>query len=83
MIFFRNISSICFNSSFLLERLRDFKAPTCFYICFSKAFPKGEYANLTCFVICVWLEGNISSPERYSYLSILPDDNVDISALLC
>ena len=26
------------------------------------------------------MEGNVSSPVRYSYLSILPDDNVDIAA---
>ena len=71
-ISFGNISSICFNSSFLLVRSRDFKAPTCFSVCFSKAFPKGEYSNSACSIICHSLEGNISSPVRYSYSSILP-----------
>ena len=76
----RNIPSIVFNSSFLLEVFRDFKAPTCFSVCFSKAFPIGEYANLACSIICLRLEGSISSPVIYSYLSIFPDDNADISA---
>ena len=43
-----------------------------------KAFRKGEYANLACSFICFWIESKISSPIRYSYLSIFPDDNVDI-----
>ena len=50
------------------------------FICFSKAFPNGKYVNLACSIICLWLEGNISSPVRYSYLSILPQDNTDIFA---
>ena len=49
-------------------------------MCFSKAFPKGEYPNLACSVIYLLLEGNISSPVRYSYLSIFPEDNADIFA---
>ena len=40
-----NIPSIYFNSSFLLEGNRDFIAPTCFSIRFSKTFSKGKYAN--------------------------------------
>ena len=39
----RNISSICFNSSVLLEGL---KIPNCYPVCFSKASPKEEYAIL-------------------------------------
>ena len=50
------------------------------FICFSKAFPNGEYVNFACSIVCFWLEGNISSPVRYSYLSIFPDDNADIFA---
>ena len=50
------------------------------FICFSKAFTNGKYVNLACSIICLWLEGNISSPVRYSYLSILPQDNTDIFA---
>ena len=49
-------------------------------MCFSKAFPKGEYADLAYSVIYLLLEGNISSPVRYSYLSIFPEDNADIFA---
>ena len=37
----------------LLERSRDFIAPTCFSVCFSKAFPEGEYTNLACSIICL------------------------------
>ena len=39
-----------------------------------------EYANLAYSIICLWLEGNVSSPVRYSYLSILSDNNADIFA---
>ena len=78
--FFENILSICFNSSFLfLERFKDFKASTFFYVCLFKSFPNGEYANLACSIIWLRLEGN-SSPVRYSYLLIFPDDNADIFA---
>ena len=51
------------------------------FICFSNALPRGEYVNFNCsIIILLWSDGNISSPVRYSYLSIFPDDNVDISA---
>ena len=63
---------------FLLERSRDFTAPTYFYVCFIKAFPKGEYGDLAFSVIC--LEINSSSPVRYSYLSIFPYDDAYIFA---
>ena len=33
-----------------------------------------------CSIICLWLEGNISSPVRYSYLSIFTDDNAGVFA---
>ena len=75
-----NIPSICFNWSFLLEEFANFKAPTCFSVCFSKAFPKEEHENLACSILCLRLEGNISSPVRYSLLWIFPDDNADIFA---
>ena len=42
-------------------------------------FSNGEYVNLTSSVICLWLEGNISSPVKYSY-SIFPNYNADIFA---
>ena len=75
-----NIPSLCFNSSFLLEKSTDFKAATYFSVCFLKAFPKGEYWNLAYSIICFWLEGNISSHVKHSHLSIFPDDNADIFA---
>ena len=50
------------------------------FACFSKAILKEWYVNLACFFILLWLEGNISSPIRYSYLLVLPDDNADIFA---
>ena len=43
-------------------------------------FPIGEFANSACSIICLWLEGNISSSVGYSYLSIFPDDNAYIFA---
>ena len=46
--FCENIPSICLNLSFLLEGIRDFKAPTCFSVSFFKACLKGECANLAC-----------------------------------
>ena len=64
-----------YNSFVLSERLRDFKASTCFSVYFSKVLPKGEYANLACFIIRLRLQGNMASPA--SYLSIWPDDNAD------
>ena len=47
------------------------------FICFSKAFTKGEYVNLACCIILLWSEGSISSPVRYSYLQVLPNYNAD------
>ena len=44
-------------------------------------FPKlflEEYVNLACSIIWFQLEGDISSLVRYSYLSVLLDDDVDI-----
>ena len=49
-------------------------------VCFSKAFPEGEYANLADYIIYLSLECKISSPVRYSYLSIVTDDNADTFA---
>ena len=79
-MFFGNIHSICLSLSFLLERSRDSKAPTCFSVCFSKAFHKGEYANLARSIICLRQEGIIYLRVRYSYLTTFPDDNADIFA---
>ena len=47
------------------------------FVCFSKAFPRGQSVNLACSSSSspfFWLDGTISSLVRYSYLSILPDD---------
>ena len=63
------IASICFLPWFPIV-----------FVCFSEAFPKGEQVNLACFIILLWPVGNNSSPVRYSYLSISPDDNADIFA---
>ena len=32
---------------------------------------------MACSIMCFWWDGNISSLVRYSYLSILPDDQAD------
>ena len=45
---------------------------------FLYALPRGEYVNLACSITLFWPGGNIPSPVRYSYLSILPDDKADI-----
>ena len=50
------------------------------FVYFSKALLRGEYVNLACSIILLSSEGNISSPVRYSYLLILPDDRADIFA---
>ena len=50
---------------------RDYRAPTCFTACFSKAFPKGEYANLVCSVICLWGVCRTTVGEMCKYLHIL------------
>ena len=47
-------------------------------VCFSEDLPGAEQVNLACSVICFWLEVNIYSPVRHSYLSTLPDDRVDM-----
>ena len=59
---------------------RDIIALICVSVCFSKAFLKRRYAKLACSFVYLWLKGNISSPVRYSYLSIFPDDNADMFA---
>ena len=68
-------------------RFKSSKAPTWFFpcppivfICLSNALPRAEYVSFACSIILLWSDGNISSPVRYSYLSILPDDNADIFA---
>ena len=50
------------------------------FVCFWKYFPNGKSLNLACSIICIWLEGNVSSPVGYSYLIVFPDDNADIFA---
>ena len=79
--FWGNIPWTYLNPPFLIEMSRNFIAPICFSVYFLKAFPKGEYANLACSIICLWLEVNISSPVRYSYLSIFRDHPADIFAV--
>ena len=80
----KDLSSIAFVCSFGFKLS---KASVCFcplssivFICFSKAFPKGEQISFSCSIICCWLDGNISAPVRHSYLWILPDDKADILA---
>ena len=49
-------------------------------IFFLNVLPSGEYVNLVCSVILPWWDGNIFSPVKYSYLSILPENNADVFA---
>ena len=50
------------------------------FVCFFKAFLREEYVNLAYFISLPWSDGYTSSPLRYSYLSIFPDQNADIFA---
>ena len=47
----------------------------------SNALLRGGYVNLDFSITLLWSEGSISSPVRYSYSSILPDDSGDIFAV--
>ena len=75
MSFQKNLS-IVFMSSLFSSALEGFKAWNCFIL-----FPSGEYVNLVLSsIILLWSEGNISLPVRNSYLSSLPNDNINIFA---
>ena len=50
------------------------------FVNFSKAFPSCGQLIVACCITLLGPEGNISSPVRYSYLPILPDDRADILA---
>ena len=50
------------------------------FVYFSTAFPRGVYENLACTIILLCSEGNFSSPVRFLYLLILPDDRADVFA---
>ena len=52
------------------------------FACFSKAFPNGGYVNLGSSITCLWLQGNISSPVRYSCLSIFDIAHIFAPSLL-
>ena len=72
---------------FYIKAFKTSKASTCFFpcssivfVCFSKTFSKRGYANLACSITFLWSRGIISSPVRYSYLSVFPDYNADIFA---
>ena len=75
------------SDSFFSSGFKAFKVSTCFipwssfvFICFSNSLSRAEYVNFACSIILLWSDGNITSPVRYSYLSILPYDNADIFA---
>ena len=50
------------------------------FIFFLNALPSAKYVNFVCSIILLCSDGNIPSPIRYAYLSILPDYNPDIFA---
>ena len=79
-----------FGITFLIANLwssfKVFKALICFshcssivFVCFFKCFSQGN-VKFVCYIICCWLDGNISSPVRNSYLWSFPDDKADIFA---
>ena len=61
--FLKIYSQLC--PSALSEIFRDSKTSTCFSVCFSKAFPRGGFVNMVCYVIWLQLEVNISSSLGY------------------
>ena len=52
------------------------------FLCVSNDFSMIEYVNSVCSIILCCCEGNISSSKKYSFLSVLPDDNTNILLLL-
>ena len=83
---FGTIPSIDFMSSIFSSSFKTFKASNYFIfwssivlICLLNVLQR-EYVNFVCSIILLWSDGNIPSPVRYSYLSILPDDNAAIFA---
>ena len=48
----------------------------CFYLVL-ESFYHSRICKFCFLIIWLWLKGNISSPVRDSYLSVLPDDNAD------
>ena len=78
IIFFVKVSGLLF--WFVKAFICLFSYSSIVFVCFSKAFRNGEYANLACSNTSLWSGGSISSPVRYSYLSIFLDDNADIFA---
>ena len=80
---FSRIASLIFNFWFLklLKLQLFFLVLQLFLFWFSNVLQSKEYVNLGSSIILLWSEGNnTSSPVRYSYLSILFDDNADIFA---
>ena len=84
LIFFGKSPSVA-SSSWLSSGFKVLKASTCFlpwssivFICFSNALSRREFVNFAYSIILLWSNGDTSSPVRYSYLSILLDDNADI-----
>ena len=49
-----NIPLICFNSSFLLEKLRNFTEPSCFLVVF-KSFPQRRLSKLSLLYYFSWI----------------------------
>ena len=71
---FRKSPSIDF-SFWFSSGFKAFKASSFFiycspiiFICFSSALPSGEYVQLACFIIFLWLERHISSHVRFLLL---------------
>ena len=54
----------------------------CFLFCFSNALPRGEYVDLACAIILLWLDCSIYSSVRYSYLWVFPDKDAIFLLLL-
>ena len=84
MIDFWSVPGICFFILTSVAFVCFLSASSTGFVCISKAFPIGELVFYTIRTSLLYnptlIRCNISSPVRYSYLSILPDDNADIFA---
>ena len=77
---FSSFAINCFSPCFSTASISLSPLSLIVFINFSKAFPSCGQLIVACCITLLGPEGNISSPVRYSYLPILPDDRADILA---
>ena len=76
---FWSVSMSCFSALFSVAFICFSPWSSIAFVCFSNALPiRKLVVNLPCFIILLWIGDNISLPVIYLYLSILPDDKIDL-----